>query len=59
MHPEYNNDIREFLPREIHLQRMRASEQVGFDHIALLIAPFIFKEYFMTEVHVCSPSVYD
>ncbi|XP_022326245.2 PDZ domain-containing protein 11-like [Crassostrea virginica] len=31
MHPEYNNDIREFLPREIHLQRMRASEQLGFN----------------------------
>ena len=57
MHPEYNNDIREFLPREIHLQRMRASEQVGFDHIALLTALFILKELFMAEVYF--PSVYD
>lgn len=29
-HPDYNNDIREFLPRELILQRMRASEQVDF-----------------------------
>lgn len=29
-HPDYNNDIREFLPRELILQRMRASEQVNF-----------------------------
>lgn len=30
-HPDYNNDIREFLPRELILQRMRASEQLGFN----------------------------
>lgn len=29
-HPDYNNDIREFLPRELIQQRMRASEQVDF-----------------------------
>lgn len=30
-HPDYNNDIRQFMPRKLNLQRSSASEQLGFN----------------------------